>query len=261
MLKLRVIPKLQLDIRQTYKGLEPVLILTKQFSGKKGIGNPLSQAKIYEAQLVDEIVLLNLNRSEEAWPTILKTLSNMAERLATPLSVGGGVKNYEQVQELLDRGADKVIINTASYHNPELIDRVANNYGSQCVITSIDTRAKKHGVYTAYVNRGTEDVGRNVVDLGQEMVDRGTGEVLVTSIQNDGMGEGLDCGLIKHLSSSLNVPIIASGGCGLAEHFVAGYRAGASAVAAGTFFCRRDQNPMQCRAHIRNDELPIRLEV
>ena len=105
------------------------------------------------------------------------------------------------------------------------------------------------------------DSGREALDWAREAVDRGAGEVLVTAIERDGTGLGLDLELVQTLATQLKVPLIASGGCGLAQHFVDGYQAGAAAVAAGTFFCQRDQNPMQCRAHIRNAGIPIRLEV
>jgi len=261
MLKCRLIPKLQLGLRQSFRGAQPVLVVTRQFGSRRAIGDPLSQAKIYEAQLADELILVDLERTQESWPVLLNTLEAVGEALATPLAVGGGVHSFEQVQELLDRGADKVVLNSAALEQPSLIDRVAAAYGAQCVVLSLDARSHPDGGWRVWAEGGRLDVDREALPWAREAVDRGAGEVLVTAIDRDGTGEGLDLALTAALAEALTVPVITSGGCGLAQHFVEGYQAGASAVAAGTFFCQRDQNPMQCRSHIRNAGLPIRLEV
>ena len=134
MLKRRLIPKLQLGLRQSFRGAQPVLVVTRQFDSRRAIGDPLSQAKIYEAQLADELILVDLERTQESWPVLLETLESVAEALATPLAVGGAVHSFEQVQSLLDRGADKVVLNSAALEQPSLIDRVAAAYGAQCVV-------------------------------------------------------------------------------------------------------------------------------
>ncbi|MDA9740464.1 HisA/HisF-related TIM barrel protein, partial [Synechococcus sp. AH-736-M20] len=259
--KRRLIPKLQLGLRRSFRGAQPVLVITRQFGSRRAIGNPLSQAKIYEAQLADELILVDLERTEESWPVLLETLESVAEDLATPLAVGGGVKGFEQVQALLDRGADKVVLNSAALEQPSLIDRVAATYGAQCVVLSLDARPSVDGGWRVWAGAGRVDGERNALEWAREASNRGAGEVMVTAIERDGTGEGLDLDLTAALSELLAVPVITSGGCGLAQHFVEGYQAGASAVASGTYFCQRDQNPMQCRSHIRNAGLPIRLEV
>jgi cyclase len=261
MLKRRLIPKLQLGLRRSFHGAQPVLVVTRQFGSRRAIGDPLSQAKIYEAQLADELILVDLERTEESWPVLLATVEAVAEALATPLAVGGGVHSFRQVQALLDRGADKVVLNSAAHEQPLLIDRVAAAYGAQCVVLSLDARPHPEGGWRVWADGGRLDAGRHAMAWAREAVDRGAGEVMVTAIERDGTGEGLDLALTSALAEALAVPVIASGGCGLAQHFVEGYEAGAAAVAAGTFFCQRDQNPMQCRSHIRNAGLPIRLEV
>ena len=260
MLKRRLIPKLQLGLRRSFRGTQPVLVVTRQFGSRRAIGDPLSQAKIYEAQLADELILVDLERTEESWPVLLSTVETMAEALATPLAVGGGVHTLEQVQALLDRGADKVILNSAAVAQPVLIDHVANAYGTQCVVLSLDARSHPLGMWQVWSEGGQHDCGRNALPWAVEAVNRGAGEVMVTAIERDGTGEGLDLALTATLAEALPVPLIASGGCGLAQHFVEGYQAGASAVAAGTFFCQRDQNPMQCRSHIRNSGISIRID-
>jgi cyclase len=260
MLKRRLIPKLQLGLRRSFRGAQPVLLVTRQFGSRRAIGDPLSQAKIYEAQLADELVLLDLERTEESWPVLLKTLEAMSEALATPLSVGGGINSLQQVQSLLDRGADKVVLNSATLEKPSLIDSVANAYGAQCVVLSVDARPRPNGGWGVWADCGRLDVQRDALAWAREAADRGAGEVMVTAFERDGTGEGLDLELTATLSKSLSVPVITSGGCGLAQDFVKGYQAGAAAVAAGTFFCQRDQNPMQCRSHIRNADIPIRID-
>lgn len=260
MLKRRLIPKLQLALRNSFRGPTPVLVVTRQFDNRRPIGDPLSQAKIYEAQLADELVLVDLERSEQSWPVLLDTLSAMAEALATPLAVGGGIRSFEQVQQLLDRGADKVVLNSGALAQPDLIDQVASAYGAQCVVLSLDVRPDGAQGWQVFGEGGRQDSGRQAAAWAREAAERGAGELLITAIDRDGEGNGLDTALIRVLHAAVRVPVIAAGGCGLAEHFVAGYQAGAAAVAAGTFFCQRDQNPMQCRSHIRNAGLPIRLE-
>ena len=259
MLKRRLIPKLQLTSRSTYRGLKSVLVVTRQFDNRRAIGDPLSQAKIYEAQLADELFLLNIQRTSESWTAMLETLTSMSCALATPLSVGGGIDSLEKVQILLDRGADKVVLNTSSIESPYLIEKVANKYGSQCVVVSIDFKCTGKNYWSVLTRGGTHDVGLSVLDWSKKATSMGAGELVLTSIDRDGTGLGLDLDLIKIVANEVDVPVIASGGCGLAEHFVDGYLAGASGVAAGTFFSQRDQNPMQCRSHIRNAGLPIRL--
>ena len=261
MLKRRLIPKLQFGLRNNFRGSQPVLVVTRQFGSRRAIGDPLSQAKIFEAQLADELILVDLERTGESWPVLLSTVEAIAEALATPLAVGGGVSSFEQVQELLDRGADKVVLNSAPLEQPDLIDRVAAAYGAQCVVLSLDARPNPEGEWQVWSEGGQRDVKRKALPWACEAVDRGAGEVMVTSIERDGTCQGLDLELTSALVAALPVPVIASGGCGLAQHFVEGYQVGASAIAAGTFFCQRDQNPMQCRSHIRNAGMSFRLEV
>lgn len=261
MLKRRLIPKLQLSLKNSFRGPKPVLVLTQQFSNIRPIGDPVSQSKIYESQLVDELILVDLVRTEDSWPLLLDTVKEMSSALATPLAVGGGLSSFDQVQQLLDRGADKVILNSAPISSPEIIDQVSSRYGSQCVVVSIDVRSVSDSTWSVFGDSGTSPADLNPLDWAHESANRGAGEIMLTSIDHDGMCNGLVIPLISALAKNLRVPLIASGGCGLAEHFVEGYQAGAAAVAAGTFFCHRDQNPMQCRSHIRNAGLPIRVEV
>ncbi len=260
-MKRRLIPKLQLILKQTYNGKKPILVLTKQFSGYRPVGDVISQAKIFEAQLADEIVLVDLIGNDESWPILLDTVQLISEVLATPLSVGGGLKDLDQIQALLNRGADKVIINTGAIEDPELINRASSLYGSQCITLSIDAIKKEQDTWLVFKSNGSINTGIAVIDWAKEVVERGAGEILITSIINDGGGNGLDLELIQSIVRAVNVPIIASGGCGIAKHFVDGYKVGASGIASGTYFFKRDQNPIQCRSHIANSGIPIRLSL
>lgn len=261
MLKKRLIPKLQMRLHKSFRGIKPVLVVTRQFDNPRPIGDPLSQGKIYESQLIDELILVDLERTSHSWGVLLQTVESMAAALATPFAVGGGLNSFDQIQQLLDRGADKIVLNSAAIRNPNLISEVASAYGSQCVILSVDVKSNHRGKYVVWSEGGIHETGLDPFTWSREGVDRGAGEILLTSIDNDGMGRGLDVALTAQLSSIVRAPVIVSGGCGLSQHFVEGYRAGSSAVAAGSFFCHRDQNPMQCRSHIRNAGFPIRLEV
>ena len=175
MLKKRLIPKLQLNARSSYRGTKSVLVITRQFGKSRAIGDPLSQAKIYEAQLADELFLLNIQRDEQSWLAMLDTLSRMSDSLATPLSVGGGIRSFEQVQSLLDRGADKIVVNTSVLESPHLIERVASRYGSQCVVVSIDVRYRAGNYWSVYSHGGQIDTDLSVVDWAQKAALFGAG--------------------------------------------------------------------------------------
>ena len=252
--------RLQLSLKNSFRGPKAVLSITKQFHNPRFVGDPLSQAKIFEAQLADELILVDIHRTDDSWPVLLSTLSSISSSLATPLAVGGGIRTFHQVQELLDRGADKVVLNTGALVTPDLINQVSSVYGSQCVVLSIDVYPSRslHS-WKVYADGGQADSNRLLDEWVKESIDRGVGEILVTSILHDGSSRGLDLGMIRSISSSSTVPVIASGGCGLAQHLIDGYKAGASAVAAGTFFCTRDQNQFQSRSHIKNAGIPIRI--
>lgn len=258
MLKKRIIPKLQMITRTSLRGVRPVLVVTKGFGEPRAVADPLSQAKIYEAQMVDELILVDIERTESSWDVLVRCLAELAENLATPISVGGGVRRLSQVQQLLDVGADKVIINSGALNNPRLIEEVASRYGEQCLVVSIDARSSATGEWSVWSDSGERESRGDMSAWAQEAADRGAGEIMITSIERDGFGMGLDLRLIEEVYESVAVPVIASGGCGLAKHFVEGFASGAEAVAAGTFFSLRDQNPIQCRAHVRNAGIAIR---
>ena len=260
MLKRRLIPKLQI-CRSARTG-QVTLVTTTQFRERTEIGSPVSQAKIYQAQAVDELVLLNIEPKVVDRALMLETVSKAARELFMPLTVGGGVAQVKDFRALLMHGADKVAVNSAAIDTPELLSAAANVFGKQCVVASIDFRVEYDGRAKVFTHGGMVATDRDVRDWALECQRRGAGELILTSIDRDGMRNGLDVDVAREITSAVGIPVIFSGGCGVAAHFTQGFlEGGVDAVASGTYFCLRDQSPMQCRAHVKNAGLPIRLVV
>lgn len=262
MLKKRLIPKLLIKHRPMGRSIRPVLVTTRSFGDAHDVGDPVSQAKIYEAQLADELVVLNIDGSPIGGDDVmLDLIERLASETFMPLCVGGGVRNVGDFDTLLNRGADKVSINSAALDTPEIIGAAARRYGAQCVVVSIDFRRSSDGLFVVMHGHADKLAGRQVLDWACEAVGRGAGELLLCDADRDGSGNGLNWEVGCAVAEAVSVPVILSGGCGRAEHFVEGFKLGrAEGVAAGTYFCFRDQNPMQTRAHIRNAGVPIRME-
>jgi len=262
MVKKRLIPKLLIKHHEIGGKFRPVLVTTRLFQEVLTVGDPVSQAKIYEAQLADELVVLNIDSTPIGQD---KMMLGLVERLATetfmPLTVGGGVQVVDDFGRLLERGADKVSINTEALNTPELITDAASRYGAQCVVVSIDFRMDSSGEALVARDHAKTVTSLKVIDWARQAVALGAGELLLCDADRDGTGNGLNWEIGRLVASSVKVPVILSGGCGLADHFVRGFLDGlAEGVSAGTFFCFRDQNPMQTRAHIRNAGVAIRME-
>lgn len=258
MLKKRLIPKLLIKKRQLGLQRRPVLVTTRCYSEVREVGDPVSQAKIYEANLADELIVLNIDGPPIAGDeAMLGLIERLASETFMPLAVGGGVVAVADFAQLLDRGADKVTINRAALATPSLVTEAADRFGAQCVVVSIDYRRDDDG--RPFVLSSPER--RHPVDWAEEVARLGAGEIVLTDADRDGQGHGLDLEIGAAVAAAVAVPVILSGGCGVAAHFAEGFlRGGAEGVAAGTFFCFRDQNPMQARAHIRNAGVPIRSE-
>jgi cyclase len=257
MLKRRIIPKLLLE--RDSRGRNFQLVTTRQFAESKPVGDPVSQAKIYQAQNVDELIVLDIE-SKGLDSVMLDCVGRLAEEIFMPITIGGGVSSVPHFEALLTHGADKVSISSAALQDTSLIRRAANQFGSQCVVVSIDyRRVSANGI--VFSKRGSEATDLEVGEWARICEAEGAGELLLTDIDRDGSQVGLDIETIGRICSLVNVPVIASGGCGLAIHFAEAMKAGASAVAAGSFFCQRDQNPMQCRSHIKSAGLPVRMHI
>ena len=262
MLKKRLIPKLQMRRSRFGSSDRMVLVTTIGFSEAVEVGDPVSQAKIYEAQAADELIFLDLDASSDSREPVVEVVRRAAEQIFMPFTVGGGVRSIEDFRNLLVNGADKVSINTAAVEMPDLIRRASALFGAQCVVLSIDYREDEEGRYTVRAKGGKAEMDLDPVGWAVEGERLGAGEILLTSVDRDGTRQGLDLELTRRVAESVSIPVITSGGCGLARHFVDGFIQGkADAVSAGTYFCFKDENPMQTRSQIKNSGVPIRLHM
>ena len=224
MLKKRLIPKLLIKHRPLGRSVRPVLVTTRGYREAVEVGDPVSQAKIYEAQLADELVVLNIDgtpiRDDD---TMLNLIERLASETFMPLCVGGGVREADDFGLLLERGADKVSVNTAALERPSIITEAAARYGAQCVVVSIDYRVGPEGDAEVMGGGGLDPTGRRVLDWAVEAVGLGAGELLLSDVERDGTGRGLSWQVARDVAEAVPVPVILSGGCGLAEHFVEGF--------------------------------------
>lgn len=262
MSKKRLIPKLQLMPSKLNIG-ELSLITTIGFKSPIEIGNPISQAKIYESQVVDELIFVDLSHSKKnkKHNFAFEMLNDVSKEVFLPLTIGGGVSSADDVTLFLNNGADKVAINSAALNDPNLIIELAKIFGSQCIVVSIDYKKSRKGIYKVYGKSGSIEYDYSPLEWARKAESLGAGEILLTCIDHDGKKNGLELKLSKEICESLSIPVILSGGCGRAEHFINGFlECGADAVAAGTFFCFQDQNPMQTRGHIQNAGIDIRTQ-
>jgi len=239
-----------------------VLVNTNSFNHYSEIGDPVSQAKIYQAQAADELIFLDLDANRHnSGEVLVDVIRRAAKEIFMPFTVGGGVKDLDRIRELLLNGADKISINTAALEQRELISKAADCFGSQCIVVSIDFAKRiRNNEYRVFVRGGTVETKWDPVSWAIKVEQLGAGEILLTSIDLDGSQKGLDIEMTRRVSEAVSIPVITSGGCGKAIHFVEGFqKGGADAVAAGTFFSHKDQNPMQTRAQILNSGIPIRV--
>jgi cyclase len=191
-----------------------------QFEGLRDVGDPVALAERYEREGADEITFLDISASAEERATLLDVARRTAERLFVPLTIGGGVRTADDVARALRAGADKVSLNSAAVTRPEVLTEAAERFGAQCVVASIDARQDAHGAFRVWVKGGREETPLDAVAWAQECVERGAGEILLTSINQDGARSGYDLALTRAVADSVHVPVIASGGAGQASHLV-----------------------------------------
>lgn len=259
-LKRRLIPKLLIKNERFGKRTRPILVTTTGFEETTPVGDPVSQAKVLEAQKADELIVLNINAaSQETFVSVVPLIERLAAETFMPLTVGGGIATLDDIALLIGSGADKVSLNDAIFNTPELISKASRQFGSQSVVVSIDFKTGNDGVARVFRHSAQAVLDTSPVELAQKAVELGAGEILLTDVDRDGKGKGLNCAVGKSVASAVDVPMTISGGCGVAQHFIEGFQAtGAEGVAAGTFFCLRDQNLMQTRAHLLNAGIPAR---
>lgn len=252
MLKLRIMPTM------LHKGFS--LVKGVGFDSWRPVGTVMQFVKVYNMREVDELVFLDIAASEDGRRPDFAIVDEMADECFMPLTVGGGVRSVDDVQRLLEVGADKVAINSAAVEQPELVSEAASRFGSQCVVVSIDaklTGAARHEVYT---HNGKQPTGLDPVELAKTMAQRGAGEILLTSVDRDGTMNGYDVELVSKVSRAVPVPVIASGGAGsyqdMADVIEGG---GASAVAAASIFHFTQQTPREAKIFLKNHGIAVRL--
>ncbi len=224
MLAKRIIPCLDVKNGRTVKGTN--------FVGLRDAGDPLELAEKYSAAGADELVFLDISATNEGRKTFAGMVRNIGSRINIPFTVGGGISSVDDIGTLLEAGADKVSINTAAVKNPEIIEDAAKNFGSQCVVLAVDAK-RTNGSWHVFLNGGRIATGLDAVDWIKRGVELGAGEILLTSIDADGTKDGFDLRLVRKVSGSLAVPVIASGGAGSADHFADVFVSGKADAALG----------------------------
>ena len=229
MLKARVIPCLDVKDGRVVKGVNFVNLVDA--------GDPVEQARIYDAEGADELCFLDITASHENRATLYDAVRRTAEQCFMPLTVGGGVREVEDIRKLLLAGADKASINTAAVARPELVREAAEKFGVQCIVVAIDAKQARPGKWEVFTHGGRRPTGLDAVEWARRMVGLGAGEILLTSMDRDGTKRGFDIALTRAVADAVSVPVIASGGVGTLEHLVEGVREGhASAVLAASIF-------------------------
>lgn len=251
MLKTRVIPTLLWKNFGLVKGVS--------FDSWRRVGPVQPAIKVYNTRDVDELILVDITACLSGEQPDFESIHDFADECFVPFTVGGGITSIEQVKQLLRVGADKICLNTAAYARPELIEEIAGRFGSQCVVASIDARRTDDGGYRCFSHAGSVDTERNPADWARELADRGAGEILITSIDNDGTMNGYDLALVESVVNAVNLPVIASGGAGNYEHMrQAIQEAGASAVAAASVFHFTEQTPAEAKRALAAYGIPVR---
>ena len=251
MLKNRIIPCLDVKKGRVVKGIN--------FVDLKDAGDPVEQAKIYSEGGADEICFLDITASNENRNIIYDVVEKTSKKCFVPLTVGGGIKNIEDISKLLNCGADKVSINTAAVQNSEVVKDSSQKFGSQCIVVAID--AKNNGdMWEIYTHGGRNKTGIDAIKFAKKMEESGAGELLVTSMDRDGTQLGYDIDLMSKISSKVNIPVIASGGVGNLDHLVDGIKLGkASAVLAASIFHYGKYSIKQAKEYLDSKGIPVRI--
>lgn len=251
MLKVRVIPTLLWKDVGLVKG--------KSFDSWRRVDTVLPAIKVYNMREVDELILMDISATKDSREPDYESIAEFSCECFVPMTVGGGVFDIEHIKLLLRAGADKIAINSAAYRDPDLVNKASARFGSQCVVVSIDCRKISDDYYKCYSVCGTQQESINVIDWAKEMESRGAGELLVTSIENDGTMLGYDMDLIKMISKEVSIPVIASGGAGNYQHMVdAVLKGGASAVAAASVFHFTEQTPLEAKRYMASCGIAVR---
>jgi cyclase len=252
MLKKRIIPCLDVKDGRVVKGIN--------FIELKDAGDPVEQAKIYSESGADEICFLDITASSENRETLTDIVKKTAKECFVPLTVGGGVRTIENIRELLLAGADKVSINTEAVKNIEFVKEAAKKFGSQCIVVAIDAKKVSEDRWEIFTHGGRNKTGIDAVNFAKKVEDNGAGEVLLTSMDKDGTKSGYDVNLLKKITKTLNIPLIASGGAGRLDHFYDGIvKGGASAVLAASIFHYGEYKIRDVKEYLNSKNVSVRL--
>ncbi len=252
MLAKRIIPCLDVKDGRVVKGT--------RFVDLRDAGDPVEVARRYDEEGADELVFLDITASHERRKIMLDVVARTSEEAFMPLTVGGGIKELEDIKELLKTGCDKVSLNTAAVQNPDLVRRGAERFGSQCIVLAIDARRRSASGWEVFIHGGRTPTGKDAVAWAQEGEKLGAGEILLTSMDRDGTKEGYDLELTRAIAEAVSVPVIASGGIGALEHFYDGLTAGkADAALAASVFHYRELSVAQVKTYLRERGVPVRL--
>ena len=245
----RIIPCLDVKDGRVVKGVN--------FVGLVDAGDPVEIAKRYNEEGADELCFLDITASHLERDTIVDVVERVARELFIPLTVGGGIRTIDDISRLLNVGCDKISLNSAAIKNPNLIDEAANKFGSQCVVVAID--AKRTGEsYSVFINGGRLDTGKDALAWAKEAQERGAGEILLTSMDCDGVKNGFELNLTR-IFSALDIPVIASGGAGKMEHFKDAFLAGTDACLAASIFHFREIEIKALKTYLRKQGIEVRL--
>ena len=251
-LTIRIIPCLDVDAGRVVKGVSFVQL--------RDAGDPAEMAAFYNQEGADELVFLDITASAEGRETLLDAVSRTAEQVFIPLTVGGGLRNVEDIRRMLKAGADKVSLNTAAVESPSLVGQAADRFGCQCIVVAIDAKRAAPRRWEVYTHGGRRPTGRDAVEWAQEAVAFGAGELLVTSMDADGQQTGYDVGLTRAIAEATSVPVIASGGAGNLEHLRQVVTEGkADAVLAASIFHYGQFTIRQAKEYLAQQGLPVRL--
>ena len=250
MLKKRIIPCLDITKGRVVKGIN--------FLNIRDAGDPIEWAKKYDNDGADELIFLDITATSDNRETLLDVVESVSDQIFIPFTVGGGIRSVEDMRKILKAGADKVSINTSAVLNPDLISDGANEYGNQCIVVAIDVKREEDG-FKVYVKGGRERTDIDAIWWCQEVERLGAGELLVTSMDRDGTKDGYDVVLLKEITSRVNIPVIASGGCGKLSHlYDAIVKGGASAVLAASIFHYGEYTISEAKEYLRKRGVPIR---
>jgi len=251
MLTKRIIPCLDVMEGRVVKGIN--------FSDLKDAGDPVDNAKVYEAEMADELCFLDITASHERRKTIIKVVEKVANEVFMPLTVGGGIKTIKDIREILLAGADKITVNTTAIESPNFIKEASDTFGSQCICLAIDAKRRGNG-FEVFIYGGRKSTGIDAIQWAKDAERLGAGEILLTSMDRDGTKVGYDIELTRAISEAVNIPVIASGGVGTLEHLYEGLvDAKADAVLAASIFHYREHTIIDAKQYLKDRGVAVRL--